>query len=133
MDMTPEFIVLAFVLILAIVQIGWAASARTAELGLKWNAGPRDGETPAPGKLAGRLIRAQANLFETLPIFAAAVIMAHVAGKDGGPLTLWGTHLYLFGRVIYLPLYAFGVAYVRSLAWGVAFVGMLMVIAALFV
>lgn len=133
MDMTPEFIVLAFVLILAIVQIGWAASARTAELGLKWNAGPRDGEMPAPGKLAGRLIRAQANLFETLPIFAAAVIMAHVAGKDGGPLTLWGTHLYLFGRVIYLPLYAFGVAYVRSLAWGVAFVGMLMVIAALFV
>ncbi|MBU3973006.1 MAG: MAPEG family protein [Alphaproteobacteria bacterium] len=131
--MTPEFIVLAFVLILAIVQIGWAASARTAELGLKWNAGPRDGEAPAPGKLAGRLIRAQANLFETLPIFAVAVIMAHVAGKDGGPLTLWGTHLYLFGRVIYLPLYAFGVAYVRSLAWGVAFVGMLMVLAALFV
>lgn len=133
MDMTPEFIVLAFVLVLAIVQIGWAASARTAELGLKWNAGPRDGEAPPPGKLAGRLIRAQANLFETLPIFAAAVIMAHVAGKDGGPLTLWGTHLYLFGRVIYLPLYAFGVAYVRSLVWGVSFVGLLMVIAALFV
>lgn len=133
MDMTPEFIVLAFVLILAIVQIGWAASARTAELGLKWNAGVRDGEAPAPGKLAGRLIRAQANLFETLPIFAAAVIMAHVAGKDGGPLTLWGTHLYLFGRVIYLPLYAFGVAYVRSLVWGVSFAGLLMIIAALFV
>lgn len=133
MDMTPEFIVLAFVLILAIVQIGLAASARTAELGVKWNAGPRDAEAPPPGKLAGRLIRAQANLFETLPIFAAAVIMAHVAGKDGGPLTLWGTHLYLFGRVIYLPLYAFGVAYVRSLAWGVSFVGLLMVIAALFV
>ena len=129
MDMTPEFIVLAFVLILAIVQIGWAASVRTAELGIKWNAGARDGEAPPPGKLAGRLTRAQANLFETLPIFAAAVIMAHVAGKDGGPLTLWGTHLYLFGRVIYLPLYAFGVAYVRSLAWGVAFVGMLMVLA----
>ncbi len=133
MDMTHEFIVLAFVLILAIVQIGWTASARTAELGLKWNAGARDGETPPPGKLAGRLIRAQANLFETLPIFAAAVIMAHVAGKDGGPLTLWGTHLYLFGRVIYLPLYAFGVAYVRSLVWGVSFVGLVMVIAALFV
>lgn len=133
MDMTPEFIVLAFTLMLAIVQIGWAGAARTAELGVKWNAGPRDGETPPPGKLAARLIRAQANLFETLPIFAAAVIMAHVAGKDGGPLTLWGTHLYLFGRVIYLPLYAFGVAYVRSLVWGVSFVGLVMVIAALFV
>ncbi|MGZ9113972.1 MAG: MAPEG family protein [Brevundimonas sp.] len=133
MDMTPEFVVLAFVLILAIVQIGLAASVRTAELGVKWNAGARDGETPPPGKLAGRLMRAQTNLFETLPIFAAAVIMAHVAGKDGGPLTLWGTHLYLFGRVIYLPLYAFGVAYIRTLVWGVSFAGLVMVIAALFV
>lgn len=133
MDMTPEFVALAFVLILALVQIGWAAIARTAELGVKWNAGPRDAESPPPGKMAGRLIRAQANLFETLPIFAAAVIMAHVAGKDGGPLTLWGTHLYLFGRVIYLPLYAFGVAYVRSLVWAVSCVGLVMVLSALFV
>ncbi|WP_332660616.1 MAPEG family protein [Brevundimonas sp.] len=133
MDMTPEFIVLAFVLILAVVQILAAVIARTAELGVKWNAGARDEAVPPPGKLAGRLIRAQANLFETLPIFAAAVIMAHVAGKDGGPLTLWGTHLYLFGRVIYLPLYAFGVAYVRSLVWVASLVGLLMVLAALFV
>lgn len=133
MDMTPEFIVLAGVLILAIVQIGLAATVRTAELGVKWNAGARDGEVPPPGKLAGRLIRAQANLFETLPIFAAAVIMAHVAGKDGGPLTLWGTHLYLAGRLIYLPLYAFGVPYLRTLVWLGSFVGLLMIIVALFV
>jgi len=133
MDMTPEFVALAFVLILALVQIGLAAIARTAELGVKWNAGPRDAESPPPGKMAGRLIRAQANLFETLPIFAAAVIMAHVAGKDGGPLSLWGAHLYLFGRVIYLPLYAFGVAYVRSLVWVVSCVGLVMVLSALFV
>ncbi|MDP3368303.1 MAG: MAPEG family protein [Brevundimonas sp.] len=133
MDMTPEFIVLAFTLMLALVQIGWAGAARTAELGLKWNAGPRDGETPAPGRLAGRLIRAQANLFETLPIFAAAVIMAHIAGKDGQMLTLVGTHLYFFGRLAYLPLYALGTPYVRTLAWAVAFAGLVMVIVALFV
>ena len=132
MDMTPEFIMLAFTLILALVQILWAASARTAELGLKWNAGARDGDTPPPGKLAGRLMRAQANLFETLPIFAAAVIMAHVAGEDG-QLTFVGTHLYFFGRLAYLPLYAFGVPYIRSVAWAVSLVGLVMVIAALFV
>lgn len=132
MDMTPEFIMLAFTLMLAIVQIGWAGAARTAELGAKWNAGPRDGDMPPPGKLAGRLIRAQANLFETLPLFAAAVIMAHIAGKDG-QLTFIGTHLYFFGRLIYLPLYAFGIPYVRSLVWLVALAGLVMVIAALFV
>ena len=132
MDMTPEFIVLAFTLILALVQIGAAGMARTAELGAKWNAGPRDAEVPPPGKLAGRLIRAQANLFETLPIFAAAVIMAHIAGKDGA-LTAVGAHLYFFGRLIYLPLYAFGVPYFRSLVWLVAAGGLVMVLIALFV
>ncbi|MGZ9100435.1 MAG: MAPEG family protein [Brevundimonas sp.] len=132
MDMTPEFIMLAFTLILAVIQIGGAAVARTAELGVKWNAGPRDGETPPPGRLAGRLMRAQANLFETLPIFAGAVIMAHIAGKDG-PLTFVGTHLYFFGRLIYLPLYAFGVPYIRSLVWLIAAAGLVMVLAALFV
>ncbi|MBX3476085.1 MAG: MAPEG family protein [Brevundimonas sp.] len=130
--MTPEFIMLAFTLILALVQILWAASARTRELGLKWNAGARDGVPPPPGPLAGRLMRAQANLFETLPIFAAAVIMAHVAGEDG-QMTFLGTHLYFFGRLVYLPLYAFGIAYVRSLAWAVSLAGLVMVIAALFV
>ena len=132
MDMTPEFIVLAGVLILAIVQIGLAATVRTAELGVKWNAGARDGEVPPPGKLAGRLIRAQANLFETLPIFAAAVIMAHIAGKDSA-LTALGAHLYFFGRLIYLPLYAFGIPYVRSLVWLVALAGLVLIIVALFV
>ena len=132
MDMTPEFTALTGVLILAVIQIVWAAVVRTKELGVKWNAGPRDEEVPPPGKLAGRLIRAQANLFETLPIFATLVIMSYVTGHDGA-LSAIGTHLYFFGRLIYLPLYAFGVAYVRSLVWGVAFAGLVMVIAALFV
>ena len=131
MDMTPEFILLALTLILALVQIGAAAMARTAELGVKWNAGPRDVESPPPGKIAGRLMRAQTNLFETLPIFAAAVIMAHIAGKDGA-LTALGAHLYFFGRLIYLPLYAFGVPYIRSLVWLAAAAGLVMVIVALF-
>lgn len=141
MDMTPEFIMLAFTLILAIVQIGWAGAARTAELGAKWNAGPRDGVNPPPGKLAGRLIRAQANLFETLPLFAAAVIMAHVAGKDGVVsfntagihLTEIGACLYFFGRLVYLPLYVLGIPYIRSLVWLVSLAGLVMVIVALFI
>lgn len=107
--------------------------ARTQELGIGWNTGPRDEAVPPPGKLAGRLQRAQANLFETLPIFAAAVIMAHVTGKDGGLLTLWGAQLYLFARVLYVPLYAFGVKGLRSLAFIVALAGLCMVLAALFV
>ncbi|MNR69179.1 hypothetical protein D3C85_1942550 [compost metagenome] len=58
--------------------------------------------------------------------------MAHIAGKDG-QLTFVGTHLYFFARLIYLPLYAFGVPYIRTLVWLVAAAGLVMCLAALFV
>lgn len=130
--MTTELTYLALTLILALVQILAAGGARTAELGARWNAGPRDGTPPPPGPLAGRLMRAQANLFETLPLFIAAVLAAHVAGENG-TLTLIGVQLYFFGRLAYVPVYALGVPYLRSAVWGVAAVGLLMIIAALFV
>ncbi len=131
MDMTPEFIALAAVLILAIVQIFWAASARTAERGLKWNAGARDEHVPPPGKLAGRLDRAQANLYETLPIFIAAVLIAHVADRNTASTAL-GAMLYFWARLAYVPLYALGFPYVRSLAFVVSFVGLVMILLSIF-
>ena len=130
--MTTELTYLALTLILALVQVFLPAGARTVEFGSKWNAGPRD-ETPAAKKpLTGRLERAQANLFETLPLFIGAVLIAHVAGQNG-VLTLWGTALYFWARVVYVPLYAFGVPYVRSLVWTVSFAGLVLILAALFV
>ena len=129
--MTTELTYLALTLILALVQIFLPAGARTVEFGSKWNAGPRD-ETPAARKpLTGRLERAEANLFETLPLFIGAVLIAHVIGA-AGPLTLWGTALYFWARVVYVPLYALGVPYVRSLVWVVSLAGLVMVLASLF-
>ena len=129
--MTTELTYLALTLILALVQIFLPAGARTAEFGSKWNAGPRD-ETPEAKKpLTGRLERAQANQYETLPLFIGAVLIAHVIGA-AGPLTLWGTALYFWARVVYVPLYAFGVPYVRSLVWVVSLAGLVMVLASLF-
>ncbi|MFW8695871.1 MAPEG family protein, partial [Mesorhizobium japonicum] len=60
------------------------------------------------------------------------VLIAHVAGAHG-VLTAWGTALYFWARVVYVPLYALGVPYVRSLVWLVSLAGLVMVIAALFV
>ncbi|WP_428155947.1 MAPEG family protein [Brevundimonas sp.] len=129
--MTTELTYLAMTLILALVQIFLPAGARTVEFGSKWNAGPRD-ETPAAKKpLTGRLERAEANLFETLPLFIGAVLIAHVIGAAGA-LTVWGTALYFWARVVYVPLYAFGVPYVRSLVWVVSLAGLVMVLASLF-
>lgn len=130
-DVHPDLIVAGFTIILALIQILWAAAARTRELGMKWNAGPRDGEVPPPGVVAGRLSRAQANLMETLPLFLGAVALVHLAGKQG-ELSMWGTHLFLLGRIIYLPLYRWGVTGLRTLAWMVSLVGLGMTLYALF-
>ena len=128
--MTTELKILAWTLVLAVVQILWADVARTGQYGLQWNTGARDEDMPPLKPIGARLFRAQANLFETLPLFAAAILIAQVTGKDG-VLTLWGSILYLVARIVYVPLYAFGVKQIRSLVWVVSFVGLLMVIAAL--
>ena len=128
--MTTELMILGWTLVLALVQIGLAASFRTMETGLSYNMSARDKEAPPPRPVTARLQRAQANLFETLPLFAAAVLVAHAGGREG-TLTLWGSYAFLAARVAYVPLYAAGIPVVRSLAWGVALAGLIMVITAI--
>lgn len=128
--MSTELYILGWTLALALVQILLHAALRTGETGLAYNLGPRDDAGPPVGKLTGRLQRARDNLFETLPIFAVALLIAHVAGRESG-LTLWGAGIYLAARVIYVPLYAFGIPVLRTLAWAVALVGLLIILGAL--
>lgn len=123
--MTTELTLLGWTLVVALVQILLAASARTRETGLAYNAGARDRPGPPVGTLTARLQRAQANLFETLPLFAAAVLMAHVAGR-AGTLTLAGAWLYLVARIVYVPLYAVGIPMLRSIVWLAGLVGVVL-------
>lgn len=123
--MTPELTMLGCTLVLALVQILLPALWRTRETGTAYNVGARDSDGPPVGKVTRRLQRAQANLFETLPLFAAAVLIAHVTAQESA-LTLYGAALYLVARVLYLPLYAFGVPVVRTLVWCVSIAGLLM-------
>lgn len=127
--MTTELTLLAWTLVLALVQIMLTANLRTAETGIQYNASARDGEAPPPRPVTARLQRAQANLFETLPLFIGAVLIAHVSGSEGD-LTLWGCWMYLLARIVYIPLYAAGIPYVRSLVWLVSLAGLVMVLAA---
>ena len=130
--MTVELTYLALTLLLAVVQIFLPSTGRTLQYGARWNAGPRDEAGPPPGAITGRLERAQSNLYETLPLFIGAVLIAHVAGEDGF-LTYWGATLYFWARVVYVPLYAFGVTGLRSLAFLISLIGLLMVVASLFI
>ena len=129
--MTTELTYLVATLILALVQVLLPAAARTMAFGIGWNAGARD-QTPAlHNPVVGRLERAQTNLYETLPLFIGAVLIAHVTGAES-VLTLWGAALYFWARVAYIPLYALGVPYIRSLVWLVSLAGLIMILVALF-
>ena len=116
--MTTELTALGWTLVLAVVQLFLHAGARNRETGIEYNAGPRDGGAPPEGVVTGRLHRARDNLYESLPLFAAAVLIAHVAGREG-TATAYAAWTYLVARIVYVPLYAFGVPKVRSIVWGV--------------
>lgn len=118
---------LAWGAVLGLLHIIIATQAKTRQYGRKWNVGPRDEELPPPAPVVGRLMRAQANFFETLPLMIAAVLIVTSAHLQT-PNTALGAMLWLGGRVAYLPLYALGVPIVRSVAWGVAIVGIGMTI-----
>ena len=122
----PELAVLTWGCILAFVHLLAAAQVKTRQYGTKWNMGARDEELAPLSPLGGRLARAQANFFETFPIFIAAVILAMTAGRTD--MTALGAWLWLGARVAYLPLYALGVPVVRTLAWVVSLVGIVLVL-----
>ena len=126
-----ELKLLGATLLLAIANILLAAQVRTKQYGTQWNMGARDADMPPLDPLPARLLRAQANLFETLPLFVGAVLAAAVAGRLNFATTL-GAYLYFVGRLIYLPLYAAGVPVVRTLVWMVSLLGLLIVIWGLF-
>lgn len=128
--MTIEMKLMAWSLVLAIVQILAFDVARTGQYGIKWNTGARDEKMPPLSAVAERLGRAQANLYETLPLFIAAVLGLHVLGVST-PATVLGAQLWFWGRVAYVPLYALGVRMVRSLVWLASFAGLVMLVGAL--
>ena len=125
--MTTELTVLAWGCLLAIVHLWLPIRAKTAQFGLKWNMSPRDEAQPAASALVGRLERAQANYYESFPLIAAAILIVSVADLETRGTAI-GAWLWLGARIVYLPLYAFGVPVVRSLTWTASVIGLLMVL-----
>ncbi|WP_314106030.1 MAPEG family protein [uncultured Stenotrophomonas sp.] len=122
-----EIKMLGWAIVLGLVQVMLAAAAVTRERGTAWNASARDGTPPPPGPLAARLLRAQANFLETFPFFAAAVLAVVLTQRQDGSTAL-AVQLYFWARVVYVPLYAAGIPYVRSLVWVVSMVGIVLLL-----
>lgn len=128
--LSTEFTMLTLAVVLGLFQLMIAARAGNSQRGLKWNVGARDEAPPAVSKVAGRLERAWRNYMETFPFFAVLIILCALAGRHNWA-TVWGAQGYLGARVVYLPLYAFGVPGIRTLVWLIATLSIILLIVAL--
>jgi uncharacterized MAPEG superfamily protein len=118
-------------IVLGFLHILLASGFATAQRGAKWNVSARDGEPKPLTGVAARLDRASKNFLETYPLYLAAILVFSLNGKQPG-LAETGSMVYLISRVIYLPLYAFGIPYLRTLAWTASVVGIVMIVLAMF-
>lgn len=129
--MGMELQMLVWSVVLGVAQIALAATFSTTQRGLIWAAGARD-DQPAPlTGVAGRVDRASRNFLETFPFFAVAVLTLSLTQR-GNAETAMGAQLYFWARVAYVPAYAAGIRYVRTLIWAAALVGLVMVLKPLF-
>lgn len=99
--------------------------------GIDYGVGPRD-TPPRDNVILGRARRAHENLKENLIVFLALAILSMM--QDGGPpqLALTGAMLFVLARIAYIPLYLAGIKWVRSLAFGVGLLGLVLMLVALF-
>ncbi len=129
--MPIELTMLAWAIALGLVQLLLTGALVTRQRGVKWNAGNRDGvAAPATG-VAARMERATRNFMETFPFFAAAAL-AVIATQRGSDDTALGAQMYVWARLVYVPVYAIGIPYLRTAVWAVGFWGMFKVLSALF-
>jgi uncharacterized MAPEG superfamily protein len=122
----PEVAALLWSALLGGVHLVVVGQLHRAANGWMWTAGPRDIPGIPLSGVAGRIERAFRNYLETYPFFVAAVLAA-TATDTSNALTQWGAFSYVMARIVYVPLYASGIPLIRSLAWNVAFFGVVVI------
>ena len=126
--MSVELLVLALAVLLAALQAGLLSLVANLTMSTGWLVGPRDEPRKLP-RMAGRLSRAYDNHVASLVLFTAAVIVVEGAGRASDP-TATAALVYLAARVLYVPAYAAGVPWVRSLIWAVGLLATVVMVAA---
>ncbi len=129
--MTIEIKMLAWSIALGLAYVLVAACLATAQHGIKWNAGNREGDAKPLVGVAARADRASRNFLETFPFFAAAVLAVVLTHRNTDHTAL-GAQVYFWARVAYWPVYAAGIPYLRTAVWIAAFWGFLQLLEALF-
>ena len=113
--MSIELTMLLWVIVLFFVQSVAQILAEMMEHGIGYLVGARD-DWKNPTGIAGRIERAYFNLLETMPVFAALILIAHYTGKVND-MTALGAQIYFWGRLVYFPIYIAGIPVLRTLVW----------------
>jgi len=121
---------LLFSVILTFVQVLIAAMAAQSQVGLSTLAGNRDSVPDLTG-LAGRAKRAHRNMIENLVLFTALVLIAAAAGKANAA-TAMGAAIFFWARLAHAIIYLIGIPWLRTLAWAVSVIGMIIIAVQLF-
>lgn len=122
--MKPEMLMLLWAVGLAFVQVLVAVQGALLQVGLPMLAANRENFPPLTG-WAGRAQRAHRNMVENLVLFTALVFLVVAAGKSN-QMTMLGAELFFWGRVAYALVYLAGFPWIRTLAWFVSVIGMIL-------
>jgi uncharacterized MAPEG superfamily protein len=85
-------------------------------------------DLPEATPLCGRAVRAAANTFENFVFFAALALVAQAAGATGERVLL-GAQIFLWARIVYLPVYVAGIPFLRTGVWAVSIAGLGLMVA----
>lgn len=130
--MTTTLTMVAWMVLLTWLTIMLASMFRSRSWtleGFKLALGNRD-SLPAPTPIAGRAERTARNTQENFVLFAALALTAHVAGVDGQQVEQ-GAQIFFWARLVYVPVYIAGIAYLRSVVWFVGLYGLAKIFCAL--
>lgn len=111
-------------IVLYYLQILMPATMRFLQVGTQRYVGSRD-DLPALTGIAGRLERAAKNMQENMVAFVALALALMFVGLGADAQALTGAAIFVVARAFYVPLYAFAVPWVRSIAWVVGWAGLI--------
>ena len=120
-----ELTLLIWAAALTILQMLVSALGSTSQIGLTTLAGNRDNLAETTG-WASRAQRAHRNMLESITVFAILVLSANVMSISND-MTVLGAQLFFWGRVAFSIIYLAGIPWIRTAAWGVSLVGLILI------
>jgi len=119
-----KIVCLEFSVLLWIAHVLAQVLTARGEFGDAYLISPRDKQLPTKGVASGRATRALRNYVENLVPFVALALALIATGRTGG----LGATIWIIARNLYLPAYVMGDHLRRTALWGIAVVGLLMLL-----